>query len=197
MKNLKERHGDEHYYGLKKDRNYVPTYTLSGFMFAFQESRSISDRRPTIAEYQSSRWIDNNVYFQEYVPRAHPIREQHGLFETYLSKLEKAHKRGKTGFMVSSIGGTSDNSVRKKWLNDLVIVELNFRVFKLETIIQQHDSNEDIAQDYLREEELRLCLEDEEILRRKHEKTIVRENRLRMDKVNRLRLEEENMLQLA
>ncbi|GJX96016.1 phospholipase-like protein, partial [Tanacetum coccineum] len=34
IKNLKERHGDEHYYGLFKDRNYVPTYTLSGFVFA-------------------------------------------------------------------------------------------------------------------------------------------------------------------
>ncbi|GJY73889.1 hypothetical protein Tco_0478320 [Tanacetum coccineum] len=194
------RLGDEHYHGLNKDRNYVPTYTLSGFVFAFQESSSTSDLRPTIAEYQSSWWIDNNVYFHEHVPRAPPIREQHSLFETYLSKLEKARKRGKIGFMVSSIGGTSDNSVRKKWLNDLVIVELNFRVFKLETIIQvlahdkndrqaklqfidefssmtsnlcdslnsmfvdliqQHDSDEDIAQDYLREEELRLCLEDE------------------------------------
>ncbi|GJX96709.1 hypothetical protein Tco_0352507 [Tanacetum coccineum] len=181
-------HSDEHYYELKKDRNYVPTYTLSGFVFAFQiwiletfkrceswwikdpkvilralgwskkslftrsdysylfakESRSTSDLRPTIAEYQSSWWIDNNVYFQEHVPRAPPIKEQHSLFETYLAKLEKARKCGKTGFMVSSIGGTSDNSVKKKWLNDLVIMELNYRVFKLETIIQvlAHERND-------------------------------------------------------
>ncbi|GJZ57124.1 phospholipase-like protein, partial [Tanacetum coccineum] len=188
IKNLKQRHSDEHYYGLKKDRNYVPTYTLSGFMFAFQ-----------------------------HVPRAPPIKEQHSLFETYLAKLEKACKRRKTGFMVSSIGGTSDNSVKKKWLNDLVIMELNSCVFKLETIIQvicmasdlydslnsmfadliqQHDSDEDISQDYLREEELRLCLEDEEMLRCEHEKIIVEENRFRLDEANRLRLEEENMLHL-
>nr|GEX22851.1 phospholipase-like protein [Tanacetum cinerariifolium] len=75
------------------------------------ESRSTSDLRPTIAEYQPLWWIDNNLYFQEFVPRAPPIKEHHGLFETYLSKLEKAHKRGKTGFMVSSIGGTTDNIV--------------------------------------------------------------------------------------
>ncbi|GJV21378.1 hypothetical protein Tco_1370398 [Tanacetum coccineum] len=81
IKNLKERHGDEHYYGLFKDRNYVPTYTLFGFVFAFQGS-----------SYQRTSWS----------------------FETYLSKLEKARKRGKTGFMVSSIGGTTDNIVRKK-----------------------------------------------------------------------------------
>nr|GEW41758.1 reverse transcriptase domain-containing protein [Tanacetum cinerariifolium] len=152
IKNLKEMHGNEHYYGLFKDRNYVPTYT------------------------------------------APPIKEHRGLFETYLSKLEKARKHGKTGFMVSSIGGTTDNSVRKKWLNDLVIMELNFRLFKLETIIQAKlkftdefssmisdlcdslnsmfadliesvDPAEDIGQDYLREEELRLCLDDEEKMR--------------------------------
>ncbi|GJT63515.1 hypothetical protein Tco_1007048 [Tanacetum coccineum] len=68
IKNLKQRHNDEHYYGLKKDRNYVPTYTLSGFLFAFQ-----------------------------HVPRAPPIKEHHSLFETYLAKLKKARKRGKTG----------------------------------------------------------------------------------------------------
>ncbi|GJU93820.1 phospholipase-like protein [Tanacetum coccineum] len=244
LENLKERHGDEHYYGLFKDRNYVPTYTLSGFVFAFQiwilekferceswwikdpkviaralgwskkllftrsdypflfakESRSTSDLRPTIAEYQSSWWIDNNLYFQEFIPRAPPIKEH----QLKSSKLEKARKHGKTSFMVSSIGGTTDNSVRKKWLNDLVIMELNFRLFKLETIIQvlSHersdrqaklkftdefssmtsdlcdslnsmfadliepaDPDEDIGQDYLREEELRLCLEGEEKMR--------------------------------
>ncbi|GJT20011.1 phospholipase-like protein [Tanacetum coccineum] len=225
IKNLKERHGDEYYYGLFKDRNYVPTYTLSGFVFAFHESRSTSDLRPTIAEYQSSWWINNNLYFQEFVPRAPPIKEHHGLFETYLSKLEKARKHGKTGFMVSSIGGTNDNSVRKKWLNDLVIMELNFCLFKLETIIQAklkftdeflsmtsdlYDSlnimfadliklanpDEDIGQDYLREEELRLCLEGKEKMRCEHQKLIVEENRNRLDESKRLRFEEENMLQL-
>ncbi|GJZ49473.1 hypothetical protein Tco_0603663 [Tanacetum coccineum] len=63
-------------------------------------------------------------------------------------------------------------------------------------LIQQHDSDEDISQDYLREEELRLCLEDEEMLRCEHEKIIVEENRFRLDEANKLRLEEENMLQL-
>nr|GEX14476.1 phospholipase-like protein [Tanacetum cinerariifolium] len=114
------------------------------------------------------------------------MKEHHGLFETYLSKLEKARKREITGFMVSSIRGTTDNIVRKKWLNDLVIMELNFRLFKLETIIQ----------DYLREDELRLCLEGEEIIRCEHQKLIVEENMVRLDEAKRLRLEEENMLQL-
>nr|GEW88486.1 phospholipase-like protein [Tanacetum cinerariifolium] len=149
---------------------------------------------------------------------------------------EKAHKRRNTSFMVSSIGGMTDNSVRKKWLNDLMIIELNFRVFNLETIIkvlanerndrqaklqfndefssmtsdlcdslnsifvgliQQHDSDEDISQDYIQKDELRLCLEDEERLHCEHEKLIVQENRFRLEEANMLRLEEDNMLQLA
>ncbi|GJY79773.1 hypothetical protein Tco_0485574 [Tanacetum coccineum] len=144
IKNLKERHSDEHNYGLKKDRNYIPTYTLSGFVFAFQESGSTSDLRPTIAEYQSSWRIHNNVYFLEHILRAPPIKQQHTLFETYLSKLEKSRKRGNTSFMVLSVGSTNDNSVRKEWLNDLVIIELNLRVFELETIIQvlAHERND-------------------------------------------------------
>ncbi|GJT83122.1 phospholipase-like protein [Tanacetum coccineum] len=252
INNLKQRHSDEHYYGLKKDRNYVPTYTLSGFVFAFQiwiletferceswwindpkvipralgwskkslftrsdysylfakESRSTSELRPTIAEYQSSWWIDNNVYYQEHVPRD-PLIKKHSLFETYLAKLEKARKREKTGFMVSSIEGTNDNSVLAHERNDrqpkLQFIDA-FRCMTSELcdslnsifadLIQQHDSDEDISQDYLREEELRLCLEDEEMLRCEHEKLIFEENRFRLDVANRLRLEEENMLQL-
>ncbi|GJX60905.1 phospholipase-like protein [Tanacetum coccineum] len=249
IKNLKQRYSDEHYYGLKKDRNYVPTYTLSGFVFAFQililetyercESWWIKDQKviPRALGWSKKSLFTRSDYSYLFAneSRAPPIKEQHSLFESYLAKLEKARKRGKTGFIVSSIGATSDNSVKKKWLNDLVIMELNYRVFKLETIIQvlaherndrqpnlqftdafrcmtsdlcdslnimfadliqQHDSDEDISQDYLREEELRLCLEDEEMLRCEHEKLIVEENRFRLDEANRLRLEEENMLQL-
>ncbi|GJZ53016.1 phospholipase-like protein [Tanacetum coccineum] len=208
IKNLKERHDDEHYYGLFKDSNYVPTYTLYGFVFAFQiwiletferceswwikdpkvipralgwskkslftrldypflfekESRSTSDLRPTIAEYQSSWWIDNNLYFQEFVPRAPPIKEHHGLFETYLSKLEKARNVGKQVL-------SHERSVRQAKLkfsdefssmtSDLCD-SLNSMFADL---IESADPDEDIGQDYLREEELRLCLEGEEKMR--------------------------------
>ncbi|GKD53454.1 hypothetical protein Tco_1286841, partial [Tanacetum coccineum] len=36
IKNVLVKHSDTHYLGLKKDHNYVPTYTLTGFVFAFQ-----------------------------------------------------------------------------------------------------------------------------------------------------------------
>nr|GEX56189.1 phospholipase-like protein [Tanacetum cinerariifolium] len=37
IKNVVVKHSDTHYLGLKKDNNYVPTYTLTEFVFAFQE----------------------------------------------------------------------------------------------------------------------------------------------------------------
>nr|GEU55741.1 zinc finger, CCHC-type [Tanacetum cinerariifolium] len=100
IKNLKERHGDEHYYGLFNDRNYVPTYTLSGFVFAFQVL-------------------------------AH----------------ERSDKHAKLKFTDEFSSMTSD-----------LCDSLNSMFADL---IESADPDEDIAQDYLREEELRLCLEGE------------------------------------
>nr|GEW32832.1 putative reverse transcriptase domain-containing protein [Tanacetum cinerariifolium] len=194
---------DEEIFGKLSDNDAIRLCLL----LALEESRSTSYLRPTIAEYQSSWWIDNNFYFQEFVPSALPIKEHHGLFETYLLKLEKACKRGKIGFMVSSIGGTIDNSVKKKWLNDLVIMEQAKLKFTNEfssmtsdlcdslnsmfaDLIEPTDPDEDIAL------ELRLCLEGEEKMRCEHQKFIAEENRIRLDEAKRLRLEEENMLQL-
>nr|GEX25840.1 phospholipase-like protein [Tanacetum cinerariifolium] len=183
-------------------------FTRSDYPFLFaKESRSTLDIRPTIAEYQSSWWIDNNLYFQEFVPRAPPIKEHHGLFEKYLSKLEKVRKHRKTGFMVSSIGGTTNNSVRKKWLNDLVIMELNFRLFELETIIQvlSHERSDRHAKLKFTNEFSSMTSDLCDSLNSMFvdliepadtDEDIGQENRIRLDESKRLRLEEENMLQL-
>ncbi|GJV57092.1 hypothetical protein Tco_1458097 [Tanacetum coccineum] len=210
---------DEEMFGKLSDDDAICLCLL----LSLEESRSTSDLQPTIAEHQSSWWIDNNLYFQEFVPRAPPIKEHHGLFETYLSKLEKARKRRKTGFMVSSIGGTTDNIVRKKWLNNLVIMELNFRLFILETIIQvlAHERSDRQAKlkftDEFSSMTSELCdslnimfanlikpadpdediaQEGEEKMRSEHQKLIVEENKIWLDEAERLRLEEKNMLQL-
>ncbi|GKB34346.1 hypothetical protein Tco_0879288 [Tanacetum coccineum] len=42
IKNVIEKHIDEHYFGMKKDHMYVPTYTLSGFVFAFQHQQRMN-----------------------------------------------------------------------------------------------------------------------------------------------------------
>nr|GEW16497.1 phospholipase-like protein [Tanacetum cinerariifolium] len=104
--------------------------------------------------------------------------------------------------------------LKTRRLTDRVIRELNVRVFKLETIIQRlqfnedlsrlrcdfveslnilfqdlvdpHDSIKDIAHEYLVDDELKLYLEEEKRIRSKQEKRIQQEKRLR--------LEEEKML---
>ncbi|GJS31435.1 phospholipase-like protein, partial [Tanacetum coccineum] len=207
IKNVIVKHNDTHYLGLKKDRNYVPTYTLTGFVFAFQDSKTNTDIRPTRAEYESSWWIESN--------------------------LEKSHKILASSFRESSSVRTRDSRLKTRRLTDRVIRELNVHVFKLETIIQvlalerndklefnkdlsrlrgdfveslnilfqelvdPHDSVEDIANEYLVDEELKLCLEEEERIHSEQEKRIQQEKRLRLEEEEMLRLEEEKMLQIA
>ncbi|GKA53759.1 hypothetical protein Tco_0747074 [Tanacetum coccineum] len=279
IKNVVVKHSDTHYLRLKKDCNYVPTYTLTGFVFAFQiwileffersnrwwinapqvipraigwskkfifkrsdccylfakDSKTNTDIRPTRAEYQSSWWIESNVFFEHHVPKP-PKIEHHPLFQAYLSKLEKSRKRLALSFRESSSVCTRDSRLKTRRLTDRVIRELNVRVFKLETIIQvlalerndklgrlqfnedlsrlrgdfveslnilfqdlvdPHDSVEDIANEYLVDEELKLCLEEEERIRSEQEKRIQQEKRLRLEEEKMLRLEEEKMLQIA
>ncbi|GKD00678.1 hypothetical protein Tco_1170952, partial [Tanacetum coccineum] len=64
-------------------------------------------------------------------------------------------------------------------------------------LVDPHDSVEDIANEYLVDEELKLCLEEEERIRSEQEKRIQQEKRLRLEEEKMLRLEEEKMLQIA
>ncbi|GJZ67162.1 phospholipase-like protein, partial [Tanacetum coccineum] len=64
-------------------------------------------------------------------------------------------------------------------------------------LVDPHDSVKDIANEYLVDEELKLCLEEEERIRSEQEKRIQQEKRLRLEEEKMLRLEEEKMLQNA
>ncbi|GKD12084.1 hypothetical protein Tco_1196491 [Tanacetum coccineum] len=64
-------------------------------------------------------------------------------------------------------------------------------------LVDPHDSVEDIANEYLVDEELKLCLEEEERIRSEHEKRIQQEKRLRLEEDKMLQLEEEKMFQIA
>ncbi|GJU02935.1 hypothetical protein Tco_1113273 [Tanacetum coccineum] len=67
IKNVIEKHSDEHYFEMKKDRMYVPTYTLSGFIFAFQKSckRAHSSFRVSSSvcttDIISKKWLKDEV----------------------------------------------------------------------------------------------------------------------------------------
>nr|GEX80485.1 phospholipase-like protein [Tanacetum cinerariifolium] len=145
-------------------------FTRSDYPYLFsKESRPTSELRPTIAEYQSSWWIDNNLYFQEFVHRAPPIKEHHGLFETYLSKLEKACKCGETGFMVSSIRGTTDNSdyLQEEELRLCLEVEEKMRCEHQQLIVEENRIRLDEAKRLRFEKENMLQLEQQKKNKRK------------------------------
>ncbi|GJZ64713.1 hypothetical protein Tco_0621134, partial [Tanacetum coccineum] len=102
---------EEHLQGLCKSRNYVPTYTLSGFAWSFK-------------------------YYTAYIPRSAPTRYP-DLFDEYLKKLAASRKRGKLDTRDLPIIRRCDTtSVEEIRVKDCVISELNYRVYKLETIIK-------------------------------------------------------------
>ncbi|GKE46647.1 hypothetical protein Tco_1477905 [Tanacetum coccineum] len=125
---------------------YVPTYTWSGFVFAFQVWIFESFERFNCS------WIkDPKVILRALGWSKKSIFKRSDCCYLF-AKLEKSRKCAHSSFRVSSSVCTADIISPKKWLKDEVICELNVSVFKLETIIQ----------DFVIEDELRLCLEDEE-----------------------------------
>ncbi|GKA14658.1 hypothetical protein Tco_0694304 [Tanacetum coccineum] len=62
--------------------------------------------------------------------------------------------------------------------------------------IQPHYSDEDISNDFVVKDELRLCLEDEEKMRLEQKKNTIEEQRFRVEEAKRMRLEEDKLLQI-
>ncbi|GJZ37109.1 hypothetical protein Tco_0583300 [Tanacetum coccineum] len=227
--NVIEKHSDDHYFGMKRDRMYVHMYTFSGFVFAFQVLIFESFERC------NCWWIkDPNV-----IPRAVGWSKK-----SIFNRSDCGYLFAKESTTTSDIRPTKAEyesswwirSQPKKWIKDEVISQLNLCVFKLETIIQvlarerknEHGllqfkdefsrlgrefmnslnilfeelsqplyTDENLSNDYLVEEELRLCLEAEERMRLEHEKNIIEEQRFRVNEAKRMKLEEEKLLEIS
>ncbi|GKA01986.1 hypothetical protein Tco_0674651 [Tanacetum coccineum] len=235
IQNVIEKHSDEHYFGMKKDPKYVPMYTLSGFVFAFQvwifesfercncwwskdpnvipravgwskksifnrsdcgylfakQSTTTSEIRPSKAEYESSWWIRSQLFFRQHVPKA-PVAQHHSMYETYLAKLEKSRKRVLARERKNEYGllqfKDEFSRLGREFMNSLNIL--------FEELSQPLYTDENLSNDYLVEEELRLCLEAEERMRLEHEKNIIEEQRFRVKEAKRMKLEEEKLLEI-
>nr|GEZ70541.1 hypothetical protein [Tanacetum cinerariifolium] len=125
-------HKNEHLEGLHKSYNYVPTYTLSSFVWAFKESNPIFDLRPTLAEYKPEWWTSTIDFLQVYIPRT-PIRK-HDLLDAYLQKVSAGRERNRLCRHISTMI-TNVRRSKISSLKDFVIKELNSCIFKLEAII--------------------------------------------------------------
>ncbi|GJS06734.1 hypothetical protein Tco_0363530 [Tanacetum coccineum] len=188
IKNVIENHSDENYFGRKKDRMFGSLSHLK------DESTKPTDIKPTIAEYESSWWIRSHVFFRQHVPKASVI-EHHSLFETYLPKLEKSRKRAHLSFRVSSSVcmtvlarerneeyGVSHFNEKFSSLGRDFMDSLNIL---FQDLIQPHYLDEDISNDFIVEDELRLCLEDQERMLLEQAKNIIEEQRFRVEEVGR------------
>ncbi|GJT00562.1 hypothetical protein Tco_0821731 [Tanacetum coccineum] len=172
-----------------------------------QDSKTNTDIRPTTAEYQSSWWIESNLE-KSRKRLASSFRESSSVctrdsrlktrrltnrvireLNVRVFKLETIiqvlalERNGKLGF------NEDLSRLRGDFVESLNIL--------FQDLVDPHDSVEDIANEYLVDEELKLCLEEEERIRSKQEKRIQQEKRLRLEEEKMLRLEEEKMLQIA
>ncbi|GKB73220.1 phospholipase-like, aminotransferase-like mobile domain protein [Tanacetum coccineum] len=111
IRNVSSKHKLEHLAGLRKNPNHVLSYSLTGFLFCFQESSCVSDRwstkvpeiilralswrrkaefnNPTKAKLQSKWYTPSNDYFMWYAPRSPPVSIG-GLYGEYLNKRSAA-----------------------------------------------------------------------------------------------------------
>ncbi|GKA73089.1 hypothetical protein Tco_0779305 [Tanacetum coccineum] len=178
IKNVIQKHSDEHYFRLKKDRMYVPTYTLSGFVFAFQLDKS-RKRAHSSCRVSSSlcmtdistnkKWLKDEVISDLNV---HVFKLE--IIIQVLAR-ERNEEYGVLHF------NEEFSSLGRDFINSLNIL--------FHDLIKPHNSDEDISNDYLVKDELRLCLEDEERMCLEQEKNIIEEQRFRMEEANRMRLE--------
>nr|GEX81637.1 hypothetical protein [Tanacetum cinerariifolium] len=127
--NVVNKNKQEHLKGLSKSKNYVPTYTMSEFVWFF---KVIVDLTPTISEKQTFWYMAFRKFYMSYIPRSPPTICM-VLFDDYMKKLSSSRKRGK----IEIICRCDTTSVEKIRLKDGVIAKPNSRVFKLEAIIKE------------------------------------------------------------
>ncbi|GJZ29504.1 phospholipase-like protein [Tanacetum coccineum] len=201
IQNVVVKHSDTHYLGLKKDRNYVPTYTLTGFVFAFQIWILESFER-------SNRWWINAP---QVIPRAIGWSKK-----SIFKRSDCCYLFAKDSKTNTDIRPTRAEYQSSWWIESNVLaLERNDKLgfnkdlsrlrgdfveslnILFQGLVDPHDSVEDIANEYLVDEELKLCLEEEERIRSELEKRIQQEKRLRLEEDKMLRLVEEKMLQIT
>nr|GEY92158.1 hypothetical protein [Tanacetum cinerariifolium] len=126
----------EHLQGINKNHKYVPTYTLSGFVWAFKNLNPIYDLGLTIAARRSDWYIIFLDLFIHYIRRTPPIGAT-SICDDYLQKLFAARKCGKIerkDFLI--VCRTESSIIEINLIHDGLITELNACIFKLEAIIQ-------------------------------------------------------------
>ncbi|GKB14491.1 hypothetical protein Tco_0848414 [Tanacetum coccineum] len=180
IQNVIEKHSDEYYFGMKRDQMYVPMYSLSGFVFAFHVWIFKSFERCNCWWIKDPNVIPRVVGWSK---KSIFNRSDCGyLFAKVLAR-ERKNEYGLLQFKdeFSRLG--------RDFMNSLNIL--------FEELSQPLYTDENLSNDYLVEEELRLCLEAEERMCLEHETNIIEEQRFRVNEAKRMKLEEEKLLEIS
>ncbi|GJV00398.1 hypothetical protein Tco_1329668 [Tanacetum coccineum] len=148
IRNVSSKHKLEYLAGLRKNPNHVPSYSLTGFLFAFKAPIELA---PTKAELQSKWYTPSNDYFMWYAPRSPPVSIG-GLYGEYLNKrlaTRAAKKKSSKEFHHGLCGREKHQEAalidRVRDLEGIceslltlpkAVKSLRGRIFKLESIIQ-------------------------------------------------------------
>ncbi|GJW40987.1 hypothetical protein Tco_0066832 [Tanacetum coccineum] len=147
--NVIEKQSDEHYFGIKKDRMYVTTYTLSGFVFAFQVWIFESFERC------NCWWIkDPNV-----IPRADGWSKK-----SICNRSDCGYLFAKESTTTSDIRPTKVEYESSWWIHYLVEEELRLYLEAEERMRLKHEKNIIEEQRFRVEEAKRMKLEEEKLL---------------------------------
>ncbi|GKD35750.1 hypothetical protein Tco_1251259, partial [Tanacetum coccineum] len=204
MLNVVSNHKAEHLKGLHMSRNYVPTYTLSGFVWSFKiwilESFELSNcwwSKDSEVISKGLAWSRRAIFKSTNLSNLF-CKDSKPTVLVVSGRQRKKYSR----IMTTSIPTVPRSKI--SMLKDHVITDLNSHIFKLEAIIQvlvhktkgavvdklkfsedfpNHlDIDEDADEEYLLQEQFRMKLEEEEMLLFKEEQILEEESRLRLEK---------------
>ncbi|GKA91730.1 phospholipase-like protein [Tanacetum coccineum] len=196
MLNVVSNHKAEHLKGLHMSRNYVPTYTLSGFVWSFKIWILESFER-------SNCWWSKD---SEVIPRGLAWSRRAIFKSTDLSNLFCKDSKPTVLVLVRKTKGVVVDKLEFSEdfpnLSPQFCDELNKEFVDLfdspsissGTCYSDLDIDEDADEEYLLKEQFRMKLEEEEMLF-KEEQILKEESRLRLEEEAKMMREEENMLE--
>nr|GEV95316.1 phospholipase-like protein [Tanacetum cinerariifolium] len=162
---------------------YVPTYTLSGFVFAFQVWIFVSFERCNCWWIKDPKVIRRALGWSKKSSLKDLIVVtflQRSLRTTTDSRPTIAEYDSSWGIHIHVLQFNEEfSSLGRDFMDSLNIL--------FQYLIQSHYSDEDISNDFIVEDELRLCLEDEKRMRLEQKKNNLEEQRFSVEKPKRMR----------
>ncbi|GJR85914.1 hypothetical protein Tco_0209925 [Tanacetum coccineum] len=169
IKNVIEKHSDEHCFRMKKDCMFGSLSHLKDLEKSRKRAHSsfrVSSSVCMTNIISPKKWLKDEVICE--------LNVRVFKLETIIQVL--ARERNEEYWVLHF--NDEFSSLGREFMDSLNIL--------FQDLIQPHYSDEDISNDFVIEDELRLCLEDEERMLLEHEKNIIEEKRFRVEEAKRM-----------